>query len=374
MAELRKYNAGTTILFPLVDRGAADYEATPVTFVAGDTKVKIDGAGFVNTTNAPTHAGLGVYQVILTAAELQGARIILLIKDQTVPKLWEDQAVNIETYGHASAQHAFDLDSATVVAGTVSDKAGYALTTADKDDIVDRNWDEARGDHVGGGSFGQGVASVQGAVTGSVASVSGNVDGNVSGNLVGTIGDLSATAKASVEAEADDALATLHLDHFITQASTVSDGTPAANNFDTALPGGVDNNQYKGLQVKFIDGALIHQVREVSSSVGNQLTFGDPFTDAPANGDAMVLIPNAPVTITAGGFWDELEGAEPGVALSSNATMRAIVQHLKRRFFNKVTQTSSLQTLFRDDSTTVLEVMVVSDDLTTLTQTKGKAT
>ncbi len=36
-------------------------------------------------------------------------------------------------------------------------KTGYALTTADKDDIVDRNWDEARSGHVAAGSFGEGV-------------------------------------------------------------------------------------------------------------------------------------------------------------------------------------------------------------------------
>ncbi len=374
MAELRKYAAGSTISFPLVDRGAADFEASPVAFAVGDSRISQNDGGFADTTNLPAHVGHGVYVVTLTGAELTAAKVVLVIRDQSAPKLWEDQAVNIATYGHASAQHAFDLDSATVVAGTVSDKTGYALTVADKDDIADRNWDELRAGHVGAGSFGQGAASVQGNVTGSVASVAGNVDGNVSGNLVGTIGDLSATAKASVEAEVDDALQTIHLDHFITQASTVNDATAAANNFDTALPGAVDNNAYKGLQVKFIDGALIHQTREVSSSVGNQLTFGDPFTDAPANGDAFVLIPNAPVTISAAGFWDELEGAEPAVALASNATMRVIVQHMKRRFFNKVTQTPSLQTLFRDDSSTVLESMVVSDDLTTLTQTKGKAT
>lgn len=40
-------------------------------------------------------------------------------------------------------------------AGVVGDKTGYALTVADKDDIVDRAWDEARASHVAAGSFGQ---------------------------------------------------------------------------------------------------------------------------------------------------------------------------------------------------------------------------
>ena len=374
MAELRKYAAGSVIYFPLIDAGAADFEATPVTFVAGDVQVSKDGGGFANATNLVAHLGLGIYSLALIAAELTAAKVLVVVKDQTVPKAWEDQAINIATYGHASAEHAFDLDTATVVASDLTDKTGMALTAAEHTALADEIWDELRAGHVAAGSFGQGVSSVQGAVTGSVASVTGNVAGNVSGNLVGTIGDLSATAKASVEAQVDEALVAINLDHFITQASTVSDATPAANNFDTGLPGAVDNNAYQGLHTKFIAGALAGQVREVSSSVGNQLTFGDPFTDAPANGDAFVFIPGTPVSISAATFWDDLEGTEPLVPIGGNASFRQIMQHLKRRFFNKVTQTTSLQTIFRDDNSTVLETMVVSDDLTTLTQTKGRAT
>lgn len=54
--------------------------------------------------------------------------------------------------------------------------------------IADAVWDEARAGHVGAGSFGEGVASVQ-------------------GNLTGSIGSLAAQAKADVNAEADTALA-----------------------------------------------------------------------------------------------------------------------------------------------------------------------
>lgn len=373
MAELRKYAVGAVIYFPLIDRGAADFEASPVTFAAGDSRISKDGGGFADTTNLPAHLGHGIYSLTLIGAELTAAKVLLVVRDQSAPKLWEDQAVNIETYGHASAEHAFDLDTATVVAADLTDKTGMALTAAEHTAIADEAWDELRAGHVAAGSFGQGVASVQGAVTGAVGSVTGDVDGNVSGNLVGTIGDLSATAKASVNAEVDTALLDINLDHFISQASTVSDATPNANNFDTALPGAVDNNAYQGLRLKFTAGALAGQVREVSSSVGNQLTFGDPFTDAPANGDAFVLVPGSPVSISAATFWDDLEGGEPTVSIAGNATFRQIMQHLKRRFFNKVTQTTSLQTVFRDDSSTVLETMVVSDDLPTLTQTKGRA-
>jgi hypothetical protein len=51
MAELRKYGAEATIYFPLVDAGAVDFEATPVSFAAGDTQVSKDGGHLLT---APT--------------------------------------------------------------------------------------------------------------------------------------------------------------------------------------------------------------------------------------------------------------------------------------------------------------------------------
>lgn len=79
---------------------------------------------------------------------------------------------------------------------------------------------------------------------------------------------------------------------------------------------------------------------------------------------------------TAGGtgqicnFFDTPEGTEPTTAIGNNATMRQILQYVKRRFFNKRTQTSGTQTMYRDDSTTILQSCTSADDGTT--QTLGK--
>lgn len=70
-------------------------------------------------------------------------------------------------------------------------------------------------------------------------------------------------------------------------------------------------------------------------------------------------------------IFNQTEAAEPTTAIANLASIGAILQHLKRRFTNKVTQTSTTQTVYRDDSSTVLESMAVSDDGTT--QTKGKS-
>jgi len=371
MSELRKYAVGSTLYFPLITRGAADFDATPVTFGAGDVKISKDGGGFVNTTNLPTHVGLGLYALALTLTELTAAKILVAVKD-TAPKTWEDQALNIETYGNASAEHAFDLDTAEVTVVTNNDKTGYSLTAAEEDAIVDKVWDELRSAHVGAGSFGQGVASVQGNVTGSVGSVAGNVDGNVSGNVVGTIGDLAAAAKVSVRTEVDNALIAINLDHFITVAGTVVDVTPAVNNFDTDLASAVDAF-HVGQRLKFITGVNAGQERRISTYAGGtkNVGLGSGFTTVPGNGDAFVLLPAVEGALTAAAIWDELEGAEPAIVIPANASFRTIMQTLKRRFFNKATQTADLFTLYRDDSTTVLHTQVTSYD--GVTQSKSRA-
>lgn len=70
-------------------------------------------------------------------------------------------------------------------------------------------------------------------------------------------------------------------------------------------------------------------------------------------------------------FFDTLEGSEPAGAIAANATFAAILQHLKRRHFNRVTSTSALLTMYKDDNTTALCTMAISDDGTTAS--KGRA-
>jgi hypothetical protein len=65
-----------------------------------------------------------------------------------------------------------------------------SISAAAQEATADAIWDEARAGHVAVGSFGEGVASVQGNVTGAVGSVTGavgSVTGNVGGNLVGDV-------------------------------------------------------------------------------------------------------------------------------------------------------------------------------------------
>lgn len=113
MAFERKYGAAAEVPFPLIDRGTNNFENSPVGFDAGDTSISKDGGGFVNTTNNPTHTGFGIYRLTLTATEMQAAEVVIVLIDQSGPKLWEDQSIVVETFGNASANKVFDFDLAT---------------------------------------------------------------------------------------------------------------------------------------------------------------------------------------------------------------------------------------------------------------------
>jgi len=110
MSEKRKYGVLLTTAKAIQFTLFAGVDIEPAaTFEVGDIKISKDGGAEVNTTNLPVDEGQG-YSLILTAVELTAARIRLFIVDQTATKVWLDIDINIETYGHAFALHAFDLN------------------------------------------------------------------------------------------------------------------------------------------------------------------------------------------------------------------------------------------------------------------------
>lgn len=119
--ELRQYGVATTLYFPLIDKGATDFEATPVTIAAGDCKISQDGGSFSNTTNNFAHVGGGYYSLSLTATEMQAKQIVIKIVDQTGTKEWEDQGINITTCGNASAEIPNLADAPVATVDTVVD-------------------------------------------------------------------------------------------------------------------------------------------------------------------------------------------------------------------------------------------------------------
>lgn len=111
MELLRKYGVATTIIFPLVSF-SGDLNTSP-TLAAGDAKIIKDEGAAANTTNTMTDETSGFVSISLTATEMQAARIAIACVDQTATKNWRDTAILISTYGNASAQHPFDLGTAS---------------------------------------------------------------------------------------------------------------------------------------------------------------------------------------------------------------------------------------------------------------------
>lgn len=111
MEILRKYNVQTTVIFPLL-AFTGDLKTSAV-LATGDFKLIKDEGASANATNSVTDEGNGIYSLVLTATEMQAARIALICVDQTATKDWKDTVLLLSTYGHASGQHPFDLGTAS---------------------------------------------------------------------------------------------------------------------------------------------------------------------------------------------------------------------------------------------------------------------
>lgn len=133
MAEERQYGVESTFQFPLVVYGGTDFTTSALTFAAGDILLIRDastGINLANTTSVARIGTLGVFSAVVTASEMQMAKGVLVLRDQTSTKLWEDQAILIETYGSTAALVAWDKNSSAPNVNTESMTAGAITSTA----------------------------------------------------------------------------------------------------------------------------------------------------------------------------------------------------------------------------------------------------
>lgn len=114
---LSKYGEARVIRINVPKAGSANHAVgADWTPAAGDVTISKDGGVAANVTNLPTAIAMGnsaVWAFSLTATEMQAAQINVVVAD-AVTKAVDDTGFVIETYGNASAQHAFDLDTASV--------------------------------------------------------------------------------------------------------------------------------------------------------------------------------------------------------------------------------------------------------------------
>jgi hypothetical protein len=123
VAYLNKYGVARKIRIPLLKAGSTNHAVSADwTPSAGDVKISKDGGAAANVTNLPTAIAMGnstIWEFSLTATEMQAAQVNVTVGDSAT-KAVEDDGFDIETYGNASGQHAFDLNTATVQVASFS--------------------------------------------------------------------------------------------------------------------------------------------------------------------------------------------------------------------------------------------------------------
>lgn len=123
---LRKYGVETTINFVLYEVDGVDLRVDAAD-AGSDCSIMKDEGAEATCTNDFVDEGNG-YSLTLDATEMQAARIVVYVIDSAT-KVWLDDAIVIETYGHASAMHAIDLDDGvraglTALPNAAADAAG----------------------------------------------------------------------------------------------------------------------------------------------------------------------------------------------------------------------------------------------------------
>lgn len=277
---LRKYATQTTIDFTLYKIDGTALQPT-ATFAAGDVKVMLDEAAEANATNLPTDEGQ-TYSIVITAAQMTAARVVVILVDQTSPQLWLDTTLVIDTYGHASAQHALDLGTAS----TAQTGDSYARLGAPAGASVSADILQVKGYVDDIGAAGAGLSAIpwnaawdaevqseaQDAITASALATAANlatVDTVVDGietHVHATDGhvqaDYGATEKAAIDL-LDDAngLVNIHdtvdLVHTDVDAILLDTGTTLDGRIPAALVGGRMDASVGAVAANAIDAAAI---------------------------------------------------------------------------------------------------------------------
>lgn len=155
MNYLAKYGEGWTLHgYQLVDRSTGQYKVTP-TLAAGDFKVEKDGGAAANLATIPAVAPAGGSSLDITfsASEMQGKHIVLRLVDAAGAE-WNDDVIQILTFGDPNAAYEFDWSSPTV-----------ALSAASQGAVTGGVWDELVANHLLPDTFGAQEADTNVAVT-----------------------------------------------------------------------------------------------------------------------------------------------------------------------------------------------------------------
>lgn len=169
---------GTTLTLPATASAVDNYYNGALMAITGGTAV--GQTRVVKSYNGTTKV-VTVARPFDTTPDTTSVVLVLQAAQPAIDTNLAVDVANINTGAIVSGSFAVDsITSASLSTGAATEIAGAI-------------WDEARSGHTTAGSFGHGVASVQGNVTGSTASVTGavgSVTGNVGGNVTGSVGSV----------------------------------------------------------------------------------------------------------------------------------------------------------------------------------------
>ena len=227
---MRKYGVEAVVDFILYETDGASLK-TDAVHVSGDSVVMKDEGAEANTDNGFVDEGKG-YSITLSATEMTAKRVVVYVVDQTSPAVWLEDGVTVETYGHASAMHAFDLNTATqsVTATTVSDKTGYGLAD---DAITSAKFDESTAFPLASADTGATAVARVGADSDTLETLSDEIAG-LNDPTAATIADAVWDELSTGHVDAGKAGAQLWTDIDAILADTGTDGVVLADNAITA--------------------------------------------------------------------------------------------------------------------------------------------
>jgi len=244
-------------------------------------------------------------------------------------------------------------------------------------DVADAVWDEARSGHTSAGTFGQGVASVQGSVTGDIdGDVSGSVTGIIGGSMTGGIGgSIAGGIGGNVDGSVGSvtgAVGSVSASG-ITACSFDAGAIDAAAIADNAIDAGAIAASTLSF-AKFASNAIVQDIiaactigpNQIAGSAITAQTFeAGAITSTALAASALASQVNAEVV-------DVLNGdtfSEPGQgAPTATPTIEQMIHYLYKQWRNKTESTGSAISLYDDAGTTVDQRASISDDATTYTK------
>ena len=260
---LRKYGVEATFDFELFEVDGVDLRVDWVP-AAADCEVMKDGGASTQCTNTATDEG-STYSIVLTATEMQAARLVIKVVDAAT-KVFLDKVIIVETYGNASAQHAFDLDTASVAQTADNDTRLTTIqTTTDKFAFTVANQVDANTLSVGGTAQ---TANDIGADTNAILLDTAEI--GTAGAGLTDLGGMSAGMKAEVNVEAKDVL-------FTDTDAEPAQGAPAATASLATKIGFI----YKAWRNRSNQTATLYQLyNDDATTVDHKATVSDDATTA----------------------------------------------------------------------------------------------